>query len=714
MFSKLRKLFSSTSSPQTPAQPPAAPETRGAIPFHPKPPHPAAAAAAGPAAKPPLHIPVEPAAAPAAPQPAAVAPPATPAAAAKPQPPAETPPPTPPSMADVLESFGAIQAILTPEVKKNMVSLPCSVILGKLPEALRGPAWAPTGFPEQTVAFDRADLLTQLKKGRIQCRLGDILKELPAGWAKADAPEAMINLPLPAVVAALPPGLLQGSTQKAELDEASVMKNAIFPAARPRPLPPEAAPAPTEAAPAPTEAAPAPTEAAPAATAGEPAAAAPPPPVELDEENCIAIPFAAMLKKLPASLRGPAWNPDKIPAARLLLNRLEVMLQMKGGSVKIPLPQIFPQIPAGWVVENPTAIIEFDLAQIVAAIPPQFLQGAQQKSALYEEAEKMGSLFTSKRPFVPKPAAPAPAPAPAAPAAPTMAAPPPAAAAPPPVPPKAPAAPAAAAVPPPAPAAPAVPAPAPAPTPVPAPATPAVPAAAAAPPEEERLARHAPKGWDGVEHTLAGATHGVDINAASLEELETIPGVGRARALEIIKHRETQGKFKHIYELARVPGVRMATFNLMTGLNLATGTDRHAKLYRLLRQRPEERLTLAQILDHAIERLGMVGCVLANDDGMPLACTKALADKADGYAALGTQLFRRTGKYLRSITGGEVQCLTLPASAPPLILFASANAFFVFVATEQFMGARDIKKAQAIVNELSWWLSSRAIVRSML
>lgn len=47
----------------------------------------------------------------------------------------------------------------------------------------------------------------------------------------------------------------------------------------------------------------------------------------------------------------------------------------------------------------------------------------------------------------------------------------------------------------------------------------------------------------------------LDLNAASLEELERIPGVGPVLAKRIVEHREKQGPFGSPEDLLRVPGI---------------------------------------------------------------------------------------------------------------------------------------------------------------
>jgi competence protein ComEA len=47
----------------------------------------------------------------------------------------------------------------------------------------------------------------------------------------------------------------------------------------------------------------------------------------------------------------------------------------------------------------------------------------------------------------------------------------------------------------------------------------------------------------------------VDINSASAEELDTLPGIGPALADAIIEYRSDNGPFNSVDELARVPGI---------------------------------------------------------------------------------------------------------------------------------------------------------------
>ena len=52
----------------------------------------------------------------------------------------------------------------------------------------------------------------------------------------------------------------------------------------------------------------------------------------------------------------------------------------------------------------------------------------------------------------------------------------------------------------------------------------------------------------------------IDINAASAQELETLPGIGPVLAGRIIEHREQNGSFQRTDQLTAVRGIGAATY----------------------------------------------------------------------------------------------------------------------------------------------------------
>lgn len=68
----------------------------------------------------------------------------------------------------------------------------------------------------------------------------------------------------------------------------------------------------------------------------------------------------------------------------------------------------------------------------------------------------------------------------------------------------------------------------------------------------------------GAEQGTSGSTEEsnlVNINTATLEELQTISGIGESKAQAIIDYREENGNFQNIEDLQNVPGIGESTFN---------------------------------------------------------------------------------------------------------------------------------------------------------
>ncbi len=70
---------------------------------------------------------------------------------------------------------------------------------------------------------------------------------------------------------------------------------------------------------------------------------------------------------------------------------------------------------------------------------------------------------------------------------------------------------------------------------------------------------------DGTPSPLAGEEL-VDINTASPEELDKLPGIGPTTAQNIIEYREVFGPFARIEDIVNVSGIGSATFEAIEDL----------------------------------------------------------------------------------------------------------------------------------------------------
>ena len=68
------------------------------------------------------------------------------------------------------------------------------------------------------------------------------------------------------------------------------------------------------------------------------------------------------------------------------------------------------------------------------------------------------------------------------------------------------------------------------------------------------------------ENKVNVAENAVNINTASVEELEKLPNVGAKQAQRIVEHREKYGKFRRAEHLILVPGISDSRFRQMRNL----------------------------------------------------------------------------------------------------------------------------------------------------
>ena len=72
---------------------------------------------------------------------------------------------------------------------------------------------------------------------------------------------------------------------------------------------------------------------------------------------------------------------------------------------------------------------------------------------------------------------------------------------------------------------------------------------------------------DTSEDTAYGISDGrVNINQASKEVLMTLPGIGEAKAEDILQYRKNKGAFKTIEEIKNISGIKEAAFNKIKDL----------------------------------------------------------------------------------------------------------------------------------------------------
>ncbi len=58
----------------------------------------------------------------------------------------------------------------------------------------------------------------------------------------------------------------------------------------------------------------------------------------------------------------------------------------------------------------------------------------------------------------------------------------------------------------------------------------------------------------------------INLNTATLQQLMTLPGIGEAKAADIIRYRESNGAFKDISDIMKISGIKDALFQKIQSL----------------------------------------------------------------------------------------------------------------------------------------------------
>src|SRR5215510_12075372 len=79
-----------------------------------------------------------------------------------------------------------------------------------------------------------------------------------------------------------------------------------------------------------------------------------------------------------------------------------------------------------------------------------------------------------------------------------------------------------------------------------------------------------------VAATKAAPAGKINLNSATVEQLTTVPGVGKTLATRIVEHRQKEGAFRSVQELMNVKGVGEKNLAKIQGYFVVGETSRPA------------------------------------------------------------------------------------------------------------------------------------------
>jgi predicted regulator of Ras-like GTPase activity (Roadblock/LC7/MglB family) len=383
-------------------------------------------------------------------------------------------------------------------------------------------------------------------------------------------------------------------------------------------------------------------------------------------ENSVDLPLGTVFALIPPRHRTSSAPPAGVPGS-VAVEIDNLIDQLAGGRVVVPVALLVMDMPTEYVAstgyQDYTTVVTLPLAEVVAAIPTERLTALLAAEASNPLIERLPDPFGH-------PDAEAPAATAVAPTVPDVA-------------------PVAAAVPSPAAAA---------------------PGGATAPAVAAARAEPRAAGTPDLSVEPGDRAQGIDINFATAEQLQTLPGVTPSIARQILLHRAANGHFASVFDLLRVAHLGRVTFRKMTGMPYnARHVHRIHKLARLLAIPLEQVHRLPVVAERLAARPGFAGCVISDTAGLVLAESHA-GDSAANLGALAPRLFKRVEESIREMESGDVATLSLTVADRMFTLVRRSGVFVCAMHRRRRVTLGDLRLTERVAEELAWLLSHRACV----
>jgi competence ComEA-like helix-hairpin-helix protein len=195
----------------------------------------------------------------------------------------------------------------------------------------------------------------------------------------------------------------------------------------------------------------------------------------------------------------------------------------------------------------------------------------------------------------------------------------------------------------------------------------------------------------------------IDLNRCTVEDLQTIQGVGPALAKRIIEFRDARGQFTSIEELRQIPGIGRKTFRALAGI------EPHA-LNRLLGVEHDRELSLQEIVRLTSALPGVDGCMLAMSDGLFLTGELPPHLDRNAVSVFAPQLFKKIGRYMRELRVGQIRRFTIFTDQQPISIFRAGDVYLIVIHDTRHFSKALLRRCERISQEIAHLCRQRAVV----
>lgn len=243
-----------------------------------------------------------------------------------------------------------------------------------------------------------------------------------------------------------------------------------------------------------------------------------------------------------------------------------------------------------------------------------------------------------------------------------------------------------------------------------APAPAAAPKAEKAPPKPHKPPHLIPPEMKMPESSFRELPDNVNLNAASAEEMATLPGITKHMAGKIVAFRTQNGPFASVFDIIKVPRLSHHVFKRITGMPFsATGFHRRYKLALWLNVPVDKDVELPLLAKAVAERHGFAGCLISDKDGLLLAQGHAEA-YGDNWGAVAIKIVNQVRENLQLLGVGNVEAVSLSTRGNAITIVAGRNVMLTIIHARKKLTETQLGLAQKICQEIEWLLSRRAYI----
>jgi DNA uptake protein ComE-like DNA-binding protein len=207
-----------------------------------------------------------------------------------------------------------------------------------------------------------------------------------------------------------------------------------------------------------------------------------------------------------------------------------------------------------------------------------------------------------------------------------------------------------------------------------------------------------------------GGPGGVDLNVAGEEVLATLDGMTGDLARAVVTYRSEHGPFANIFELGNVPNLGRKAFKQITGMAFtAKRRDRSDRLSKLLKLPVAELANLSSIARAVASRQGFAGCIISDDEGMPLADYRS-GGTSEALSAVIPQLVKQVRDNMEIAGFPEIDCISVSAEGQMISMIGTGRVFLTYLHGSDKLTTGQLALVRKVAGELAWLLSHRGYV----